>query len=418
MPLIHPEFEVTTPPGLAAEPDTYRGPEGVRRYFESFYEAMDKVEFEPERFIAVGERVVVPMTLRARGRTTGIETAQEIVQVWELEDGRAIRVSVHATLEEAMRRAAGSPVPPGSSTRRRVRRRDSSPSESAPARRIDQRPVASRAVRSTTVDGSPRSWPPSMARSTPALMAGVDVGEPTRRGPATEIGARLEDRAPGAGEWALDQAQPEPIGILAAGERVAVFGVVHHQGHRARKQGADRLPGSRPEGREQLAHRERREEHHRRRLAVLAPLEGVDAIDGGAVGGIAGQPVERVGGKQRDPPFRDAPLQRLAGSRRAVPLDRDDHQRAHAAQHDARDARQVLAALDLAEAEVEHQLGHRAGLAGAHLEGERSAGGERGNGGRRDRGDHLDSVGSGHHGLPRLVSGDLRREPLPLVIPT
>jgi ketosteroid isomerase-like protein len=116
VPLIAPEFEVTTPPGLAAEPDTYRGPEGVRRYFESFYEAMDKVEFEPERFIAVGERVVVPMTLRARGRTTGIETAQEIVQVWELEDGRAIRVSVHATLEEAMRRARES-LPPGSTTR-------------------------------------------------------------------------------------------------------------------------------------------------------------------------------------------------------------------------------------------------------------------------------------------------------------
>ena len=59
VPLVHPEFEVTTPPGLAAEPDTYRGPEGVRRYFESFYEAMDRVVFEPERFIAVGDRVVV-----------------------------------------------------------------------------------------------------------------------------------------------------------------------------------------------------------------------------------------------------------------------------------------------------------------------------------------------------------------------
>ena len=55
MPFVHPEFEVTTPPGLAAEPDTYRGPGGVRRYFESFYEAMDRVGFEPERFIAVGD---------------------------------------------------------------------------------------------------------------------------------------------------------------------------------------------------------------------------------------------------------------------------------------------------------------------------------------------------------------------------
>jgi len=28
---IHPDFEMTTPPGLAAEPDTYRGHDGLRR---------------------------------------------------------------------------------------------------------------------------------------------------------------------------------------------------------------------------------------------------------------------------------------------------------------------------------------------------------------------------------------------------
>lgn len=102
LPFIHPDFEVTTPAGLAAEPDTYRGPEGIRRYFESFYEAMDRVEFVPEEFIAVGERTVVPMTLRARGRTTGIETEQHVVQIWELKDGQAIRVLVFATLKEAL----------------------------------------------------------------------------------------------------------------------------------------------------------------------------------------------------------------------------------------------------------------------------------------------------------------------------
>ncbi len=105
LPLIHPDFEVTTPPGLAAEPDTYRGPEGIRRYFDSFYEIMDRVSFEPHDFIGVGERVVVPVTLRARGRTTGIETSQKVVQVWELRDEKAYRIEVYATLEEAMKAA-------------------------------------------------------------------------------------------------------------------------------------------------------------------------------------------------------------------------------------------------------------------------------------------------------------------------
>jgi ketosteroid isomerase-like protein len=110
IPLIHPEFEVTTPSDLAAEPDTYRGPEGIRRYFESFYEAMDRVSFEPEDFIQVGERVVVPSRLITRGRTTGIETEQRTVGVWEVRDRKAYRVEVFATLDEAMaaaRSAAG-----------------------------------------------------------------------------------------------------------------------------------------------------------------------------------------------------------------------------------------------------------------------------------------------------------------------
>src|SRR5204863_9519358 len=92
LPFIDPEFEVTTPPGLAAEPDTYRGPEGIRRYFESFYEAMDEVNFDAKEFIPVGGRVVVPITLRVRGRTTGIVAEQDVVQIWELRGEKAIRV--------------------------------------------------------------------------------------------------------------------------------------------------------------------------------------------------------------------------------------------------------------------------------------------------------------------------------------
>ena len=102
LPFIHPEFEVTTPADLAAEPDTYRGHEGVRRYFDSFYDAMDEIRFEPGEFREVRGRVIVPTTLHARGRTTGIETQQEFVMVWSLRDGQAIRVETYATLDEAL----------------------------------------------------------------------------------------------------------------------------------------------------------------------------------------------------------------------------------------------------------------------------------------------------------------------------
>jgi ketosteroid isomerase-like protein len=107
LPFIHPEFEVTTPPQFAAEPDTYRGHDGVRRYFDSFYDAMDEVRFEPSDFRDAQGRVIVPTKLIARGRTTGIETQQDVVLVWALRDGLAIRVEVYATVEAALEGTAG-----------------------------------------------------------------------------------------------------------------------------------------------------------------------------------------------------------------------------------------------------------------------------------------------------------------------
>ena len=46
--------------------------------------------------------MVVPFTMRVRGRSTGIEAEQIAVQVWELRDGLAYRMEIFATVEGAM----------------------------------------------------------------------------------------------------------------------------------------------------------------------------------------------------------------------------------------------------------------------------------------------------------------------------
>jgi ketosteroid isomerase-like protein len=100
--LVHPEFEMTTPASLASEPDTYRGPEGVRRYFDSFYEAMDEISIQAERYEDLGGgRVLTPSVLRARGRTTGLAFEQRVVLIWEIREGLSYRLHVFATEEEA-----------------------------------------------------------------------------------------------------------------------------------------------------------------------------------------------------------------------------------------------------------------------------------------------------------------------------
>jgi ketosteroid isomerase-like protein len=109
---IDPEFEATTSPELSPEPSTYRGHEGLRRYFDSFYEVMEEIRFEPEEFIDAGERVVVPVRLVARGRGTGIEAEQRLAMVWTLREGKAVRLDTYPTKAEALA-AAGLPAEAG-----------------------------------------------------------------------------------------------------------------------------------------------------------------------------------------------------------------------------------------------------------------------------------------------------------------
>lgn len=101
---LAPEFEMVVPAGMGVEPRTYRGPDGVRRWFDSFSEIME-IRVESRDFIAVGDRVVAPHTLHARGRETGIDTEQYTVHVWHLRDGEAEMLEVFATLDEALEAA-------------------------------------------------------------------------------------------------------------------------------------------------------------------------------------------------------------------------------------------------------------------------------------------------------------------------
>jgi ketosteroid isomerase-like protein len=98
---LTPEFEMAVPAGMGVEPRTYLGPEGFRRWFDSFSEIME-IRVESPDFIPVGDRVVAPHTLHARGRETGLDTKQYTVHVWHLRDGKAEMLEVFATLDEAL----------------------------------------------------------------------------------------------------------------------------------------------------------------------------------------------------------------------------------------------------------------------------------------------------------------------------
>jgi len=97
-----PECESTTPPSLASEPDTYRGHDGVRRWFGSFDDAMEGVHLEAVELTAVGDKVLAETKLHARGRSTGIETEQRAFLVFALRDGLVTRIEAFAEHGQAL----------------------------------------------------------------------------------------------------------------------------------------------------------------------------------------------------------------------------------------------------------------------------------------------------------------------------
>jgi ketosteroid isomerase-like protein len=99
---MHPDFETEVPARFSAEPDTYRGHEGMRRYFDSFHEAMDDIRFHQDDVREAGETVLARVRLTARGRSTAIPVEQRFVQAWTVREGKAVSLRSYETLPEAL----------------------------------------------------------------------------------------------------------------------------------------------------------------------------------------------------------------------------------------------------------------------------------------------------------------------------
>ena len=80
--LLHPDYAFYPEQGAVMEP-AYRGHEGARRYFRDAFEAWEILEFDVERVVDAGDRVVALFQMRNRGRGSGIELTGRWAEVWE-----------------------------------------------------------------------------------------------------------------------------------------------------------------------------------------------------------------------------------------------------------------------------------------------------------------------------------------------
>jgi ketosteroid isomerase-like protein len=97
---------IEIPPDMSAEPDTYHGHEGARRYFAGFDGMLENLVYEALELIPAGEHVLARVRLAGRGVSSGLDVGLESVVVHTVEDGKITMIRAHPDLESARRSLA------------------------------------------------------------------------------------------------------------------------------------------------------------------------------------------------------------------------------------------------------------------------------------------------------------------------
>ena len=103
LPRFAEDFEGVVPPELSAEPDAYRGHDGVRRYFDSFRDIVDDLRFDAEMIVDVADgRVVALGLITGHGRASGIPTELRVPLAIRMRGGKLARMDAYAEWDAAV----------------------------------------------------------------------------------------------------------------------------------------------------------------------------------------------------------------------------------------------------------------------------------------------------------------------------
>ena len=92
---------IEIPSDLSAEPDIYRGHDGVRRYFAGFEGMIDDIRYEAIGLTPIGDAVLAHSRMSGRGVSSGLDVDLEVWVVHELAGGKITRIRPYADRESA-----------------------------------------------------------------------------------------------------------------------------------------------------------------------------------------------------------------------------------------------------------------------------------------------------------------------------
>jgi ketosteroid isomerase-like protein len=84
---------------------SYTGPSEFLDFVEAWEEGITLEHMEPEEIVDAGDRVLVMVHHRGQGKASGIEVDQHFAMVWTVRGGRAARMDMYRTREQALEAA-------------------------------------------------------------------------------------------------------------------------------------------------------------------------------------------------------------------------------------------------------------------------------------------------------------------------
>jgi ketosteroid isomerase-like protein len=100
--VCHPEIEFESMLGLTGH--RYLGHAGIGQYFDDVESAWEDWSVDVERTVEGPDgRVAIVMTMRARGKGSGVPLAIRTAHIWTLRDGKLVRNELFRDPEAALR---------------------------------------------------------------------------------------------------------------------------------------------------------------------------------------------------------------------------------------------------------------------------------------------------------------------------
>jgi uncharacterized protein len=100
-----PTFEYFTTGAIPGITGVYRGPEGWNEFVSWTWSEFESPRFEVHELMDTGRQVLASVTLRGRGKQSGVEVGWDLWHLWTVRDGQVLRGQAFRSRAEALEAA-------------------------------------------------------------------------------------------------------------------------------------------------------------------------------------------------------------------------------------------------------------------------------------------------------------------------